>query len=259
MTTAYSCGIKLPMPKEISLDSRFEDIYENRKAFPEVYKKVEELVSEEAGLEKRQDNVEILMSLAIEAAVTKAVEDFIGLGYHKYLYPKLTSEKAEGKYRAAFTLPEDITIPEEYRERFPIVNVIDPRIPTAEKDKRAGVREWTDTNKFTNNVRIPRRPYITFTHDNTRYQPYTVNQAITKFASDEVGEPYTETVDLYVHQSELFRNLGRNSAGSRAGDGSVPCLSTFGACPEVNAVSPGILPQNFGAGSRGKKLIVLGS
>lgn len=150
-------------------------------------------------------------------------------------------------------------MPKEYEVRFPVVNAVDPRVPISEKDRRAGIKDWIETGKITNQTQIPDKPYIVFTHDGTLYLPYTVNQAISMFEKDEVAEPMIETTDLYLNHPEFFINRGRDAAGSRAGDGDVPCLSMFDGNPGVSSGSTRSPAQGFGAGSRGKEIIVLGS
>src|SRR3989344_8805301 len=108
--------------------------------------------------------------------------------------------------------------------------------------------------KDSDQTQIPDKPHIVFTHDGTLYLPYTVNQAIEKFADDEVGEPYAETLDFYLNHSEFFQTRGRDSAGSRTEYGNVPCLNTFLGKPGVYAVLPDNPSQYFCAGSRDKVL-----
>lgn len=197
--------------------------------------------------------------LLLVQAVEIAFSRFTDLSFHTILYPELSEEEARIKYAESFKLPKDARISKEYRERLPVINVSDPRIPVWVKDEKAEVKEWIDTKRIRNNVLIPDRPHIAFTHDGTRYQPYTVTQAIERFAKDEEGEPYTETIDLYITHPEFFRTRGRDSAGSRSGGGIVPYLDTLNGCPGVGVGSPGNPDVGYGAGSRGKKLIILGS
>lgn len=199
------------------------------------------------------------LRITLEAVVATCAFRYIGLGFHTFIYPDVSEEEATEKYLGDFAVPKDARMPKEYKGRFDVINAVDPRVPPKEKDKRGKINEWINTGNIEDQTFIPEKPYIVFTHDGTLYLPYTVNQAIGRFAEDEVGEPLTETIDLYLNHPEFFRTRGRDAAGSRTVYGDVPCLSVFNGYPRVDAESPGNPRQDFGAGSRGKKIIVLGS
>ena len=113
--------------------------------------------------------------------------------------------------------------------------------------------------EIVNQIQIPNKPYVTFPHDGTRYLQDTVGQAEAKFAEDEVGEPLIETVDLYLNDPNLFRTYGRDAAGSRTWDGGIPCLREVNGYPGVGEDSLDNTEEDWGAGSRGRKIIALGS
>lgn len=215
---------------------------------------------EESGKPQRtKETKETPRPLNLKEIVATCADRYIGLGRHMVVYPDLSEGEAIERYRADFTVPKDARMPKEYKVRFPVVNAVDPRIPIPEKDRRAGIKEWINTGNIENQTFIPDKPYVVFTHNGTLYLPNTVNQAMGRFKENEVGEPLTETIDLYLNRPDFFRTRGRDSAGSRTEDGTVPFLHTFGGGPEVDADSPDDPTRRYGAGSRGKKIIELGS
>lgn len=62
------------MPKEIGLDSRFEDIYENRRAFPDLYKRVGKLA--QAASSDKEINVAVAPRIEIKPRLAQAIEDY---------------------------------------------------------------------------------------------------------------------------------------------------------------------------------------
>lgn len=199
------------------------------------------------------------LRITLEAVVATCAFRYIGFGFHTVVYPDLSEEEATEKYLGDFTVPKDARMPKEYKGRFDVINAVDPRVPPKEKDKRGKINEWINTGNIEDQTFIPEKPYIVFTHDGKLYLPDSVTQAEAKFAEDEVGEPLTETIDLFFNHPEFFKTRGRDSAGSRTGNGSVPFLNTFRGGPAVFAISPGSPVRDFGAGSRGKVIIELGS
>ncbi len=197
--------------------------------------------------------------LALEKIVAKCVDRYLGLGFHIFIYPDVSEEEAVEKYRKDFSIPGGASKPEEYDSRFDVYYAVEPRVSLSRKHKRAGISELTDTLKISNSTHIPDKPYIAFTHDGTLYLPYTVNQAVRRFSEDEVGESQTETTDLYLNHPVLFAIFGRDAAGSRTEYGNVPSLVAFFGRPRVEENRPGASHQHWGVGSRGKKIIELGT
>ncbi len=193
----------------------------------------------------------------LSEAVHKAVARFIGLGFHKAVYPDISEEEARGRYRKDFTLRQGASMPEDYQERFPVINVVEPRIPISEKASLAGI-ERINACIVTNETQISDKPYVAFTHDGYRYFRHKVDEAISEFTGDEVGEPLTETIDLYLNHPRILKYHGRDSIGSRIMNDGIPSVDTFRGHPKIEASSSDDPSPYYGAGSRGKKIIELG-
>lgn len=197
-----------------------------------------------------------------EVILAGQVDRLVDLGFWAEVYPNLPEDEAKTKYRADFTLPESGAVqPEAYKGRFDVLLVIDPRVELIRQHARSKpkINEYIDTGKITNETPVGNKPYIAWTHDANRYRQYSVDQAIAQFSDDEVGSPQVEVTSLYLHHPEFFKDHGVNASGSRSEYGFVPCLYAFGGGPEVDADSSGGRGQDWGALSRGNKIIVLGS
>lgn len=196
----------------------------------------------------------------LEATVRECVNRYMNLGFHTFVYPNIREEEAVYKYRKDFAIPEGARKPEEYDSRFDLVLAIEPRVSLPRKCKRARIGGPIEMLEISDLTPISDKPYIVFTHDGTRYYPYTVKQALTRFSEDEVAEPLTETIDLYLKYPALLASYrGRDAAGSRTEDGLVPNVDNttiFGTF--IQWARPGASHQRFGVGSRGKKIIELG-
>jgi len=209
---------------------------------------------------KNTKQPESIVIPSMELVVSKHVERYIGLGFYREVYPNLDDEEATARYREDFALPvSGVEQPEAHRGRFDVYLVVDPRINLPRQHKRAKIAEYIDTGKITNLTQFPRRPYVVFTHDANRYRPHTVDQAIAKFAGDEVGSPQVEVTALYLNYPQFFRDHGVDAAGSRYKSDYVPCLYTFHGRPEVGAYWSGDVSRYWGALSRGKEIIELGA
>lgn len=221
---------------------------------------------------------EALSRVDLEKIVAGQVGKHIALGFHTEVYPQLSAEGAEEQYRKDFILPEGAAQPAEYVGRFDVALVVEPRISLTRKHELAKrimeldldsvargwatsqVREWVNTGNIQDLTEHPTdKPYLVFTHDGQRYRPFTVKQAIQRFADDEVGNPQVEITDLFLKHPEYFVDHGIYAAGSHYGGGLVPCLGAFSDEPGVSADLFGSPFQSWGAGSRGKEYIILGA
>ncbi len=106
----------------------------------------------------KQGRKEAPRPLNLKEIVARNVDRFIGLDFHTFIYPDAPEEETKAKYREDFTVPEGARMPKEYEMRFPIINAVDPRIPISEKDRKAGIEEWTDTRKITDRTPISEKP-----------------------------------------------------------------------------------------------------
>lgn len=237
------------------------------------------MASDTERLRREQVSTETpLLREDLERIVTEQVKRFIALGFHREVYPDLSKAEAKAKYQADFVLPKQAVQPPEYRGRFDEVLVVEPRISLTRKHKLAGrikeldlvpvakkwttsqVADWINTETIQDLTPHPTDiQYLVFTHDGQRYCPLTVEQAIGQFASDEVGSPQLEMIGLFLQKPIFFDGRGIDAAGSRNKFGSVPYLDTFNGRPEVGAHSAGNQNQDWGALSRGKEIILLGS
>lgn len=209
---------------------------------------------------KNSQAEEAVVLLTPEVIVAKHVDRYVKLSFHRVVYPKLSDIEAEAKYRSDFKLPEAGTRqPETYKGRFDLLATIDPRISLARKHKLAGIAEYINTDKISNLTPVPARPYAIWTHDANRYRKYTVDQATAKFADDEVGSPQVEVTDFYLNYPQFFKDHGVDASGSRHEDDCVPDLNTFRGWPRVDASWSGAQNSDWGALSRGKEIIELGS
>ncbi len=204
-----------------------------------------------------------LISQDLKEVVAKQIDRFIEkYGFHREVYPRLSDGEATAQYRRDFGLPESVFQPAEYAGRFDTVLVIEPRISLSRKYAIAGIREWIDTSAITDSTKYPDTPpYLTFTHDAQKYRPYSVKQALTMFAEDEVGIPLNEVTDHYLLLPEDFGKrgmVGMDAAGSRSGGGDVPCLYLLRGGPGVYADFIDDPARHWGTGSRGKEVIKLG-
>lgn len=215
-----------------------------------------------AGPHGGQGREEAPKRVDLKEIVTKCVDIYIGLGFHRVVYFDLSEEEAIEKYRKDFTVPRDARQPAEYQGCFDVVIVHEPRVTVTEKSSRARIHAWIHPGDITNLPEIPDKPYIAFTHDGTRYLEFsTVNQAMERFSDDEVGEPLTETIGVYSIYSEFFENGGRIAAGSSTkNDSVVPYLNPFdeNGEPEINVEPPDYPSRGNRVGSRGKEIIKLG-
>lgn len=202
--------------------------------------------------------IEHLRHPDLSEAVRKAAARFIGLGFHRAVYPDIPEEEAQRRYKKDFSLPEGARMPEEYEARFPVVNVVEPRISISAKAELARI-ELVNVCVVTNETQISDKPYIAFTHDGHRYFRHRVDEAISEFVEGEVGEPLTETVDLWLNHPGILKFHGRDSVGSRTEKGRIPSVDNFRGHPKIEVTLPGDPSPYFGAGSRGEKIIELGS
>ena len=203
-------------------------------------------------LEAVSKSKEALIAPDLELIIAQQVNRLIQLGFHK----ELGMSKEE--YRAGFTLPAGASQPESYKGRFDALLVVEPRIVLARQHARAGIKEWINTDNIQNLTKFPDTPYAVWTHDGQKYRPFSVEKAIKRFATDEVGSPQIEVTALYLQHPEYFKNRGVDAAGSRGGGGGVPGLDTFVGGPGVRAPWIDRPGQGWGAGSRGKEIIRLG-
>lgn len=204
-------------------------------------------------LEVSESGQELLVP-NLELVIASSVDRFVELGLHEKL------GKTEQDYRAEFVLPEGAGQPESYKGRFDIPVVVEPRVSLAFIHKRAGIREYIDTDKVRNLVECPTDyPYIIFTHQGYRYRPYSVDRALTLFEDDEIGAPQIEVSSLYLEHPEFFLGRGLDAAGSQYEDNEVPFFDTFYGKPKVIARKIDHEDYSWGALSRGKEIIRLGT
>lgn len=216
-------------------------------------------------------------TLDLETVVGRQVDRYIKLGFHRLIYRDLPEEAAIAKYKADFALPQGAAQAEEYKGRFDIALVVDPRASlwfqynvidnrveglTSIKDRS----DLIDIKRIADQTEHPDGPYLIFTHDGQRYKTEglygrQIKEMQASFAQDEVGNTLHEATGLYIQYPEYFGD-GRGSvaAGSRDEHGDVPLFAgykgyqTVGAFKEDDNIS-----QNFGAFSRGRNVIELGS
>lgn len=194
----------------------------------------------------------LVLSQTLEWLVSRQVNRFIELGFHSEV------AQTEEEYRRYLALPEGLTQPEAYKGRFDIPLVVEPRLSLTTTHCIAGITEYIKTGNIENLTPVPKTPYIAWTHDGTKYQPYSVEKALTLFAEDEVGSPQIEVTSLYLSHPEFFRGRGIDAAGSRHGGSRVPYLYTFHGRPGVRAGRVGNPDSLWGALSRGNEIVVLG-
>lgn len=174
---------------------------------------------------------------------------FLELGFHNILGIE------KGKYKDCF--PQFAVPPESYKGRFDIPLLVESRIALQRQHQAAGIVEYINTNRISNVTYVPAVSYAINTHDAQRYRPYSVEDALTYFASDEVVSPYIEVLALHLQHPEIFEDHGIDAAGSRSEDVRVPYLFVFLGKPGVGAGWIGSPRSDWGAGSRGN-VVTLG-
>lgn len=189
-----------------------------------------------------------------EASVRRQVNRFVGLGFHEVLSQK------EEEYRRGFTLPESgFSQPEAYQGRFDILLVVDPRLSLPVVHKRAGVDELCKIEEIRNLTPVPSGPYVAWTHDASRYGPFSVEEALAYFADDEVGSPQVEVTGMYLHYPEFFEKYSIYASGSCiGGDRGVPYLYRFRRNSRVVAGTLDNKHPSWGVLSRGREITQLG-
>lgn len=215
----------------------------------------------------------------LEWIVAGQAERNIQLGLASEVYPGLSPEDAAEQYRNDFIVPKGAySLAESYRGRFDVALAVDPRIELVRKHELAGrikelgldsivgkwrtsrVQEFIDTGRIQDLTDHPTKvPYLVFTHDGQRFRYISVEEAISRFESDEVGNPQLEVTDLFLKHPEYFNHRGMFAVGSRSEDGDVPCLATWRGHPKVGAPLVGYPRRGLGALSRGEDFIELGA
>lgn len=180
--------------------------------------------------------------------VRRQIEKLVRLGFHNEL--GLTEEE----YCKSF--PILLPQPEEYRGRFDIPLIVDPRIPLGRQHELAGIVEYLNTNKISNLSPIPKDSYIIWVHDTHNLEENTVEESISGFGEDEKGCLQVEVTSFYLHHPEFFRSNNRivSATGSRFNGNLIPCVEFCHDKIRLDAISQYTHFQKTIALSRGERI-----
>ncbi len=185
--------------------------------------------------------------------VLEQVDKFVELGFNDEI--GLTVEE----YRRSLALPEGgIVQPKNYKGRFDIPIVVDPRLSLSEVFRRWGIAEFVDTREIKNITPIPEGPYIAWTHYMRNYSNISAEKALTMFAMDEVASTLAEATSFYCYDPDYFMNRSIIAVGSIFGDVGIPFLGPFIGERGLGACSPKFSDQYWGVLSRGDEVVMLG-
>jgi len=202
---------------------------------------------------------------SLEAAVRKQVNQYIALGFHKEVYPNIEEVEAIARYRANFTLPEGASQPEDYKGRFDVPLVVEPRLALSlqHANSKPPIQERCKTDNIQNLTEFPNTPYLVWTHNGQRYSKLSTEQTIHSLAGDEVGSPQIEVTALYLQHPEYFEGKGYKGAaviaiGSRCDVVWATLIDAYKGQPNVSSCWLGPMVTDPCKGSRGKEIIMLG-
>jgi len=212
------------------------------------------------GIKDTGVKIEPPMREIIQTAIDTQVDRLIQLHFHEHVTLPLYSDESttvrqtETDYRKAFILPEDAIYPSEYRGRFPLLLVVDPRVDLSWQLETENIhKEPIDTRRcaaFYNyeyqqfHLRaLPPRPYVVFGTRNMqlhmektghifRKNP-TLDEIQKRLAGDERQGYVMELLALHREQPELLEKkflivAGRSTWPGLANTGYGRLRSTIG-------------------------------
>jgi hypothetical protein len=137
-----------------------------------------------------------------------------GLGFHKLL--------GLSKEEYLQSLPKFTPQPEEYKGRFDLQVLVEPRIPLKDQQKRAdigsSISSITEMREPVKDiVQTLNAPYVIWSHDASRYRSQSAAEAEKKFDVDEVGGTLTEVTALFLQHPEVFDGYAAYALSSESG------------------------------------------
>lgn len=159
---------------------------------------------------------------------------------------------SEGTYKRK--LPKFLPQPENYRGRFDIPLIVDPRISLKPLHKLIGLHSTIQEENIVDVAIVPEVPYTIWTHDASRYRQHSVKDAIGHFQPDELPSPLIEVLSLYIHYPQFFEGYGVDATGSIYGRESVPSVGAMFGKPELHVGEIEHPDARWGALSRGKQI-----
>jgi hypothetical protein len=114
------------------------------------------------------------------------------------------------------TLPKFEPQPEEYKGRFDIPVLVDPRVDLLDQHKSVNLKGVINRVDLENLVEVPDKPYVMWTHDGRRNRQKSVVEAQAGFADDEVGSTQLEVTALFLQHPDVFEGHALYAPNSRS-------------------------------------------
>lgn len=152
----------------------------------------------------------------------RQVGKLVKLGFHKEL------GMDEKEY--IDSLPKFGPQPENFKGRFDIPVIVDPRIDWKKQSELAGitniisnsnVRDWPKDSK---GYKIPDVPYITWMQDGRKYLGKSVDWVRKNLSEDERGGTIYDGLSLAIFHRNILRHHNIDLPGTQVGSGSAPDL-----------------------------------